>query len=129
MKTHDDPREGCELCKMIYGMEEPKLKDICNSKNCIALVANGKNRPELILIFPKVHEMDMDRIKKRKDLYAEMESLIRRTRKVLKEKHKAERARTTWHDGGMLLRLTGEKEKPVRSVKAHAHCKMNVFYK
>lgn len=128
MKVPDDPREGCELCKMIYGMEEPKLDDLCNSKNCIALIANCKTKPELILLFPKTHEMDMAKFKRRKDLYAEMEGLIRRTKKVLKEKHKAERFRVTWHDGGTLLRLTGDKKNPLRGVKAHAHCKMEVFY-
>ena len=129
MMTHDDPREGCELCKMIYGMEEPKLKDLCNSKNCIALIASEKKKPDFILLFPKIHEMNLERVKRRKELQAEMEALIRRTKRTLKEKHGAERFRVTWHGGGMLLRLTGDKKNPVRSVKAHTHCKIEVFYR
>lgn len=123
-------REGCELCLMLYGMENQKTEDLCNSKNCIAVVAGTKgNKPDFVLIIPKVHEMDMDRVKRQRKLRAEMEALIRRAKRILKEDHNAKSFRLAWCSGGMLLTLNGNKRKKLGSVKAHAHCKMYVFYK
>ncbi len=125
----EDPREGCELCKMIYGMEKPELADLCSSKNCMALIGNKKKKPDYIIIFPRNHEMNVDLVKKQKELYAEMEALIRRAKRTLKEKYGAKRFRVSWCNGGILLRLSGNKKNPLNSVKAHAHCKMEVFYR
>ncbi len=125
----EDPREGCELCRTLYGMETPRLKDLCSSKKCSALIANDKKKPDYILIFPRYHEMDMVLVKKQKELYAEMEALIRRAKRTLKDKYGAKRFRVSWCNGGILLRLSGNKKNPLNSVKAHAHCKMEVFYR
>ena len=127
--AEEDLREGCELCKTLYGMENPRFNDLCSSKKCSALIANDKKKPDYILIFPRYHEMDMAVVKKQKELYAEMEALIRRAKRTLKEKCGAKRFRVEWCNGGPLFRLTGDKNHPLRGVKAHAHCKMEVFYR
>ena len=124
-----DPQENCELCKMLYGMEKPKAGDLCNSKNCIALIIGKTKKPDLILIFPKIHEMDIELVKKQKELRAEIDALIRRTKQTLRKEYGAKHFRVAWYSGGMLLRLTAHKKKRLKSSKAHAHCKMNVFYK
>ncbi len=125
-KKFDDPRMGCELCLMNYGMESMPHGSICASRNCLAVIAGWHRKPAFLLIFPKKHEMKMDRIKKDPELYKEIRRLIRRTEARLKEMYGAKKIETTWCNGGILLYFGG---LSLKGTNSHAHCKMNVQYK
>ena len=128
-KEKKDPREGCELCLMNYGMESVKHDSICASRRGLAVIAGGHRKPNFILIFPHKHIMLADKVKKNAILFSDMENLIHRAKKALIKKYMAKKFKTTWCNGGMLLRLTGDASSPVRGTNSHADCKMDVSYR
>lgn len=124
-----DPRNGCELCLMNYGMESVTHDSICASKHSLAVIAAGHRKPTFILIFPKAHKKKMKDVKKNADLHQDLKDLIRRTERKLREKYKAKSFEVKWCDSGMLLHFSAGGGLPLRGVNAHAHCKMDVWYR
>lgn len=126
MKELHDPRVGCELCLMNYGGESVIHDSLCASRKCLAVIAGGHRKPNFILIFPKKHEMSMDKIKSDHRLLKEMQELVKKAEAELKKNYGAKKFLTTWCDGGMLLHFGG---LSIKGVNSHAHCKMDVCYR
>ncbi len=75
MEKTGDQRKDCKQCLMVYGMEEPKMTAIRDSKHFIALTADDPRKPSTILIVPKIHLNTLDELRE-KDLRFEGAALV-----------------------------------------------------
>lgn len=79
----------CPICKIAYGMEDPKCEELKGSNNFLAVLDVGNKARPHIIILPKKPEVSLtDLAREGGEMYDELEKLVLEAARGYKEKYK-----------------------------------------
>jgi len=126
MKKKDDPRMHCSHCNALYGLENPRMNSLRNSKNFIALTKDDSKKPSLIVIIPRAHKRKVSDIMSNKKSAEEAQNFVGEVLGYCENKLKCgwKSFQVIWKDGREAITIA----QPYTHLKTHAHAEILITY-
>ncbi len=120
----EDPRKFCTQCAAVYGLENPKMHSLRNSRHFIALACDDTPQPALVMIVPRIHERKVAALFRTRAIREESEKFTESLMEYLKKERAMKSSLLAWQDGEESIRMT----QTYLHLKTHAHAKMTISY-
>lgn len=126
MNKKKDEREDCTQCATLYGLENPRMHSLRNSRNFIALTKDNPKKPSLIMIVPRVHKRKVSEIMSNSKAADEAQEFVADVLEYCEDKLKCEwkSCQIAWKDGREAITIT----QPYIHLKTHAHAEILITY-
>lgn len=126
MNKKKDVREGCAQCNTLYGLENPRMNSLRNSRNYIALTKDNPRKPSLIMIVPRAHKRKVSDIMNNKTSADEAQNFVAQVLSHCENRLKCgwKAFQVIWKDGRESITVS----QTYTHLKTHAHAEIHIIY-